>query len=81
MMQRVLGDFGVGGVGGDWIQGATDGDREGRRVARTAALYYSTCRGGGSGSGASCMHLKRRVSSESAFWYAEHAFGSTCVER
>jgi CRP-like cAMP-binding protein len=31
-LQRVLNGHGLSGVGGDWMAGATDGDREGRRV-------------------------------------------------
>jgi len=31
-LQRVLGNFGRGSVGGEWMEGATDGDREGRRI-------------------------------------------------
>ena len=31
-LQRVLGGFGQEGVGGEWMAGATGGDREGRRI-------------------------------------------------
>ena len=31
-LQRVLQSFGQSSVGGDWMTGATDGDREGRRI-------------------------------------------------
>lgn len=31
-LQRVLQGLGQSGVGGEWMAGATDGDREGRRI-------------------------------------------------